>query len=197
MLKKINKYIYTSIVLSLLLAIIGLTFILMPSVSFKVITYLLAALFIVNGIVLFVIDHRSYSLFVDNFLYGIVSFIVGLLLLVYPGALLIIVPITVGMWFIVNGLFKVRASIYLKDESIPSFIASILLAIISIVCGAILIVRPIESAGAITVALGITLLVYSVADIIDMLLFKRYLSKIVKNIKNRFEQMKKLEDELF
>ena len=50
MVKKINKFIYSSIVISILMFIMGIIFIVYPDISFTTITYILSILLIINGI---------------------------------------------------------------------------------------------------------------------------------------------------
>ena len=50
MLKKLNKFLYSSIAVSVLMFIIGIIFIMFPEISFETITYILSIILIVNGI---------------------------------------------------------------------------------------------------------------------------------------------------
>lgn len=56
-----------------------------------------------------------------------------------------------------------------------------------IICGVVLILNPIISALVITTVVGVILIIYSVLDVVDMLIFKKkvkeidkYLSTIIK-----------------
>ena len=50
MLNRLNKFLYSSIIISVLMLVIGLIFIIFPEVSFETITYILSIILIVNGI---------------------------------------------------------------------------------------------------------------------------------------------------
>ena len=50
MLKKINNYIYASIVLSLIFIAIGVMCVIKPDISFDVISFVLTIIFIVNAL---------------------------------------------------------------------------------------------------------------------------------------------------
>ena len=50
MLEKFNKFLNSSIVLSVLMFILGLIFMIYPSVSFSVVTYIIAIFLILNGL---------------------------------------------------------------------------------------------------------------------------------------------------
>ena len=183
MLKKINNYIYASIVLSLIFIAIGVMCVIKPDISFDVISFVLTIIFIVNGILLLVADFRSRSIFMSNFLSGVLSLVIGIVLLIHPNALKTILPFIVGIWFIVSALANMKFSFYLKNESTTYMILTIIMAIISIVCGFILIVKPLESLDVLIITLGITFIIHSLSNIIDMFVIKKYINKIVKNIK--------------
>ena len=183
MLKKINNYICASIVLSLIFIAIGVMCVIKPDISFDVISFVLTIIFIVNGILLLVADFRSRSIFMSNFLNGVLSLVIGIVLLIHPNALKAILPFIVGIWFIVSALANMKFSFYLKNESTTYMILTIIMAIISIVCGFILIVKPLESLDVLIMTLGITFIIHSLSNIIDMFVIKKYINKIVKNIK--------------
>lgn len=183
MLKKVNNYIYSSILISIIFIILGIIFIINPSISFDAITISLTSIFILNGIILLIIDFQFNSIFMNNFLHGILSLIIGFILLIHPETLKIILPFIIGIWFIMSSLFNLKFSIYLKNESPGSTILTILMVIASIICGFILISKPMESIDILTMTLGITLLIHSISNIIDMLVVKKYINKIVKEMK--------------
>ncbi|MDY5993442.1 MAG: DUF308 domain-containing protein [Bacilli bacterium] len=62
MLNRLNKFLNSSIVISVLMLVIGLIFIIFPDVSFTTITYVLAIILIVNGIY-FIIEKETSMFF--------------------------------------------------------------------------------------------------------------------------------------
>lgn len=189
MLKKINNYIYSSIFISIIFLILGIICIINPSTSFDIISTIIMLGFIINGIVLIIIDYKINSIFVINFLYGILSLILGLVLLFHPDTLKVILPFGVGIWFMISGLTNIKFSMYIKEESIGYMILTVIMSIISILCGFILILKPVESIEVLTITLGITLLINSISSIIDMCIIKKYINKIVKGIKHYIKEV--------
>lgn len=183
MLKKISNYIYSSILVSIVFILLGIICIIKPDISFDVISTMLTIIFIINGIILLIIDYKSHSIFVNNFLFGILSLIIGIILLIHPDAFKVILPFGVGIWFIISGLFNIKFSIYLKSESLSYMILTIIMAIISIICGFVLISKPLESIDILTITLGITMLLHSISNIVDMCIIKKNINKIVKQMK--------------
>ena len=63
MLKNLNKFLYSSIAISIIMFLMGLIFIIFPEVSFETITYILAVVLIVNGIY-FILEKKENFFFI-------------------------------------------------------------------------------------------------------------------------------------
>ncbi len=188
MLKKISNYIYFSIFISIMFMIFSIVCIVKPDMSFTILSWILIGIFIVNGVVSLILDYKQSSIFINHFLHGTISLVIGIILLIHPDALKILLPFVVGIWFMISGLFNFKFSTYLKKESPGFMILSMITAMISIICGIVLIARPLETVTIVTVTLGITCLIYSVSNTIDMIVIKKYMDKITKNIKSYVTQ---------
>ncbi len=186
MLKKLNKYINFSIVISALLMVLGIVIFVYPNFSLKVFSYGISLVLILFGIYLIVIDNKSkgFSLLVDFSLFGITLLLLGIVLLIYPSTLAVLIPIFLGMWFITNGIIKLKFTSLLADVSDYSWILSLIMSILSIVCGILFIINPLDGAEVIVSFVGILLFVYSLSDIVDMCIFKKNINVIKKNIKD-------------
>lgn len=184
MLKRIDNYIYLSMLISVICIIFGIVCIINPSISFEFITIVVTSIFIVNGLLLLIVSYKSNFIFMDTFPYGILSFIIGIILLIYPNSLKMILPIMVGIWFMVSGLFHLKLSYLIKEESVIYMIVTIMISIISVICGFVLIKNPLESVNILAITLGITLLLHSISNIVDLVIAKKYRNRIVKKVKN-------------
>ena len=128
MLKKFNKYINISIILTLLFLALGILVVCFPTTSIKVIAIIIAALLIVGGI--FLISDYGISIFWVNLTaVGILSILMGIILLLYPDILVILIPIVVGMFVIVNSIVDIQISLVLKDCGYNMWFLSIILSI--------------------------------------------------------------------
>ena len=103
------------------------------------------------------------------------------------------IPICLGIWFIAGGLFKLRFSAYLRDSNTFYSVLSVIANIITIICGVILLMNPIESVEIVTVSMGIILLVYSIVDLIDMIVIKKNVNGISRFIKDEVSRFKELD----
>ena len=104
MLKKFNSFINMSIITAVLFLLLGGVIVIFPSTSLKIISYFLALILIIIGISL-ILKSTSSFVFSDFITSGILSLLLGIILLIYPKMLNIIIPIITGVWFIVSSIF--------------------------------------------------------------------------------------------
>lgn len=184
MLNKLNKYLNSGIILTIVFLLVGGILIVKPDISFNIISYLIGASLIVSGIYLFIIDSKINNIFINVFLYAILLTLIGILIILNPITLKVILPIFLGLWFLISGVFKIRLDIYMKDE--PYFILSLITNIITVICGVILLINPVESVSAITISLGIIIVVSSISSLIDIIIFKKNINNVVKYLKEEY-----------
>lgn len=186
MLNKLNKYLNSGIILTIAFLLVGDILIVKPDISFNIISYLIGASLIVSGIYLFIIDSKTNNIFINVFLYAILLTLIGILIILNPITLKVILPIFLGLWFLISGIFKIRLDIYMKDE--PYFILSLITNIITVICGVILLINPVESVSAITISLGIIIVVSSISSLIDIIIFKKNINSVVKYLKEEYNR---------
>lgn len=184
MLNKLNKYLNSGIILTIVFLLVGGILIVKPDISFNIISYLIGASLILSGIYLFIIDSKTNNIFINVFLYAILLTLIGILIILNPITLKVILPIFLGLWFLISGIFKIRLDIYMKDE--PYFILSLITNIITVICGVILLINPVESVSAITISLGIIIVVSSISSLIDIIIFKKNINSVVKYLKEEY-----------
>ena len=184
MLNKLNKYLNSGIILTIVFLLVGGILIVKPDISFNIISYLIGASLIVSGIYLFIIDSKTKNIFINVFLYAILLTLIGILIILNPITLKVILPIFLGLWLLISGIFKIRLDIYMKDE--PYFILSLITNIITVICGVILLINPVESVSAITISLGIIIVVSSISSLIDIIIFKKNINSVVKYLKEEY-----------
>ena len=184
MLNKLNKYLNSGIILTIVFLLVGGILIVKPDISFNIISYLIGASLILSGIYLFIIDSKTNNIFINVFLYAILLTLIGILIILNPITLKVILPIFLGLWFLISGIFKIRLDINMKDE--PYFILSLITNIITVICGVILLINPVESVSAITISLGIIIVVSSISSLIDIIIFKKNINSVVKYLKEEY-----------
>ena len=120
---------------------------------------------------------------------GIFSIVCGLMLLINEDLLMILIPVFIGVWMIINGINKIQVSFEIKDLGEKSWVITFIYSVLIMVLGGYFIVNPISGATTVTSFIGIILCIYAVLDIIDCIIikvkvksFKKELDKIENNV---------------
>ena len=106
--KVLNKLMIGSIIMSAVLALLGIVLLVVPDISWIVISYTLATLLIVGRnlfVVLWLKDVLGIRVF-DGVTPGIISFLLGLIIFLRPIAFATLVPLILGVWFITTECYS-------------------------------------------------------------------------------------------
>lgn len=192
MVKKLNKYINVSIVISILLMILGGLIFIYPTMTLKAFSYVVSVILVLFGIYLIVEDYKFKKILVlfDFSLVGILCLLLGIILLIYPNILTTLIPIFLGIWFIMSGIVKFRLTSLLSNSDFNGWIISLIMSILSVTCGILFIISPLNGAIALVSFIGILLFVYSLSDIVNMIIFKKDINNIEKSLKENITIIK-------
>ena len=189
MLKKVFNI---SIISSFLLFLFGLVLAVNAEGFIKSITVAIGVVLLLIGVfpVIDYFRYRKEGLGASvGLISGIFSIVCGLMLLINEDLLMILIPVFIGVWMIINGINKIQVSFEIKDLGEKSWIITFIYSILIIVLGGYFIVNPISGATTVTSFIGIVLCIYAVLDIIDCIIikvkvknFKKDLDKIENNV---------------
>ena len=113
---------------------------------------------------------------------GIFSIVCGLMFLLNENMLMILIPVFVGVWMIINGINKLQVSLFLRDEKENTWLVTFIFSIIIVVLGCYFIINPINGANIVTKTLGIIMCSYSIIDIIDCILINIKVKKFIDEV---------------
>ena len=170
--KFLKKVGWTSIITSIILLIIGIIMIYNPETTMQFISTVLGIFFIVIGIIKLInyfIAKGNSVLYDNEIAWGVISIIVGLVVMVYSNTIENIFRIMIGIWIIYSGFTRLTLSFKLKNinEKIWAFV--LLLSVLMIIGGIYVTFYP----GALVITVGIILLVYAIMDLIESFIFMR------------------------
>lgn len=166
---------WVSIVESIIFAILGIILACKPSGVMAIICYILGAIFIAIGVIKilnYVQTKGKSSLFDYELLYGIMSVIIGIVIIVHGDILSTIFGIIVGVWIVYSSIIRGFAALKLRQLQSNIWIYSLVIAAIMLLCG----LYVIFDVGALVTTIGIIMIIYAVMDIIENIIF-------IKNIK--------------
>ena len=138
------------------------------------------------GIYLFTINYNSLIL-TDMIFFGVMMVLLGIILIVYPKIIAQLIPIVLGIWFITDSIIKIRISLSLKESNDSPWILTLILAIVSMLCGVIFILHPLASSEVITTFIGVLITIYALSDIIDMFMFKKHINSVANSFKKNIK----------
>ena len=187
--KEVFKKTTNSIICSSIIAfIVGLIMVISPSMSIKTIGTIISIYIILHGIVLIVLDMQASKYYIpfDGMLSGILSVILGIILLGKPNILSTIFTIAIGVWIALSSINSIKMAISLRNDDAPWFLL-LLLGIVDLVVGIIVAFNPFEASLSITVFAGIMIMIHSIISIIDMIIIKKDAKKISKVIENKLK----------
>ena len=114
--KEINKYLNLSIVMSVLFAILGVILVVSPNSSLDTIAYLLAAFLLVYGTYNFIDSFAIHPIFFFmKMASSVISILLGIIIFLNPEIFKNLIPIALGIFFIINGIFKTRMAFIIKN----------------------------------------------------------------------------------
>ncbi len=164
----IKKYKIGAIILSVLTIVLGAAMIIWPDISALTACYLVGAVCIAMGIYELI---RYFELGLAGVLFrfdlgaGIFSILAGIILICHPLGAMTVLPVILGVYIIMSGIFSIQVSTELRLFGYSSWWTSLILGIVGILLGVFMIFDPFTGAAALMIYIGISLLVTGIQSI--------------------------------
>lgn len=168
---------WMSIIESLIFAILGIILVLRPNEIVSIIAYIIGAIFIVVGIIKianYVQAKGKNDLYNNELIYGIMAAVIGLVVIIYSSTISKIFGIIIGIWIIYSSVVRATSALKLKVLKTNIWLYSLLLAIVMFICGLYIIL----DSGVIVTTVGVIMIIYSILDIIENIIFINNVKKI-------------------
>ncbi len=175
--KVLKKTGVTSLVTSIIFAILGIILIANPEGTIKFIAIILGVLFGLVGlykIVNYIENKGKYDFYNNDIAYGVIAIVLGIVTICYSTQIGAIFRIIIGLWIVYSAILRINLSIKLKTIDSNVWIYSLIIALIMAFCGIFIICNS----GAVIVTLGIVVVIYSVLDAIESIMFLNNVSKL-------------------
>lgn len=136
--KSLKQYKTWAIILSVLMMVLGIVMMIWPNVSAMAVCCLMGAICIATGVYELI---RYFDLgvvgvlFRHDLLISILSIITGIVFLCHPLGALTILPIILGFYIIIAGVFSIQISTESRSFGISNWWKSLLFGIIGIIFG--------------------------------------------------------------
>ena len=187
------KRIYrSSLLTSIVAAFVGLMLIIASTEIIIAISYSVGAVLIalgVIGIISYIRELNTEESDQLDLVYGLVTIILGAIVIQNPTAIASIIPIVFGLVMIISSSIKINYALNLKSKDNDLWKSTLILSLLTTLCGVLLIFRPFEGADLIAKIIGAIILSYAILDIISTITIKRNIKKLHKEIKESVESV--------
>lgn len=183
----------TSIIVSSVIAfIIGLIMAVVPKMSLDVMGIVLGVYIMIHGITLIGLNFATHSVYVPFYgiMSGLLSIIVGTLLVAMPNIMSTIFAIALGIWIILSSINVISIAITVKQR-VSNWGLWLLLGVIDLICGIIILFNPFASSISIVMLGGIIIMIHSVISIVDMIMIRNDAKEVEKALEGAFKDLKK------
>lgn len=186
-----GKFLKSSLLSSAILAIIGGMLTFHSEFAVLSISYIIGAVLVAIGVLAIFEYIKSMNEPKKNELdivYGIVTIIMGILVISNPETIVSIIPFVVGIIVIISSAAKLQYSIELRNRDQDFWLSTMIISILTLLCGVLLVFNPFKGAELFTKTIGILILVYGVLDIISTLTISRTVKSINKGIEEKITE---------
>lgn len=176
--KILKKTGWVSILESIIFAILGIILVCKPEGSVKLITYILGTVFILVGIykiITYLTSKTKNNFFNYDLIYGLMAIIIGIIAMAYMNVIGSIFRIVIGVWIVYTALVRMNSALQIKKLGSKMWKGGLVLSVIIFICG----LYTIINSGAVIVTIGIIMIIYSIIDMIENIIFMKDLNKLL------------------
>lgn len=190
--KGMNKIFNTSIVTSVIILVLGIFLFIQPDTIIRMISIILGIIILVPGVTALIdyLKNKNQS----NLMVGIVTIIIGGILIINTELVASILPFILGIYFVINGINRLQYALELKKQKTTNYITSFILSILIIVCGVVFIINPFGGALVITKVTGMFMIIYAILDICNSIVIKKEIKGTNEDMSNAIIEVKVDED---
>ncbi len=189
----------SSLITSIVLVVIGVFLIVKPEEILSLISIIIGIGLVVMGIfgvVNFIKDIQDNNPMSLDLIYGALCLIVGSVLITNTKIVGSILPIVLGIWMVINSIIKAQYATILKEDNNREWQLTLIISILTLVCGILFIFNPFKGAAVLTQIIGTILVIYSVMDIINIIILKKNIHDFKKDVKKDIKKTKKAIEEI-
>lgn len=168
---------WISILESIIIAILGMILLARPEGTLKLVSTILGIVFIIMGIskiIKYFLNNGKNDFFNYDLVYGLTTIVVGLVVMIYMNVIGSILRIIIGVWIIYTSFVRFNSALQIKRIDSKTWIIGLILAILMFICGLYILLNS----GAIIATIGAIMIVYSVIDIIEDVIFMKNVKEI-------------------
>ena len=178
-----RKIMTIEIAISVVFVLIGVIFLIWPSISVQVLSVLCGIFITCFGVYnLYCYSKRSfYPLFKFHLVYGILSLLLGVLTIINPFTFSQVITIFIGMWVLYLAVLKIDLSLRLKVIGESSWLLLLVSSLLEVFMSIIIFINPFSNL-LITQVVGSFLILCGILNTMDAILTKNRALDFLDNI---------------
>lgn len=194
-----KDFLKSSIATSIFLVILGILLVFQSEMTIMAISYVIGGILVAIGALALIryikkaADKESTSEL--DIIYGIVTIIFGVIIIQNYQALASIIPIVLGVTIIVSSVGKLNYAFQLKADDNQLWKTTMIISIISTICGVVLLFNPFSAAIGIMKIIGIFIIVYAILDLVSTIAIKSSVTKIYDAVEETIVDAEIIEDD--
>ena len=192
--KFFSKIIRSSLISSVGLAILGVLLIFESEATIVSISYIIGGILVAMGVLgsmkYFYSEPKNYM----DMVYGIITVILGIVVIMNPQAIASIIPFIMGILIIISSVTKLQYAHTLNKHQNSLWKTTLILSIITLVFGLVLVFNPFKGAVFFTRLVGGILLVYGILDLISTITISNTFKEIHKALEENIEEANIIEE---
>jgi len=166
----------SQLVASVATALLGLILLIAPGTATAFVFNIIGAIFILIGLInivrYFLMDIRA-SILSNALTGGLIWIIIGVAIILFKGSLISMLPFFFGLIVLIGGVAKLRTALNFRRMNVRKWQFELILALISIVFGAVILLNPFSTAMLLMRVIGTALLIEGVSNLISFSAFKK------------------------
>ncbi|MBQ8132238.1 MAG: DUF308 domain-containing protein [Bacilli bacterium] len=193
-----KKFFRSSLITSVFLMVLGGLLLFKSEETIITIAYIIGGALFALGVVALIRFIRYARKEVNSeldIIYGVVTIILGYLIIKNPKSLASIIPIVLGVSIVISSATKLQYALELKRDQNQLWTMTLIVAIISAICGAALIINPFAGAEMITQIVGGFIIAYAILDIVSTMTIKRNVTTLSRAIQQTVKEADIIEEE--
>lgn len=192
-----ERYFKSSILTSTLLFCLGILLIFESEVTVITISYVIGSILVAAGTFALIryvsVNKKGFDASELDLLYGIVTIILGILIITHPQAIASIIPIILGIAIIISSASKIQYAFNLKNNENELWKMTMIIAVISTICGIVLLFNPFAGALLLMRIVGIFIVIYSILDIVSTYIIKKNVDEFKSIARENFTEAEVVE----
>ena len=197
--KLFKKFFRSSMITSLVLIAFGVMLIIKSEATILTISYVLGGILVALGVlavIKFIQGTNKENKNELDIVYGVVTVILGVLIITHPQAIASIIPAILGISIVVSSATKLQYAFELKANGNNLWKTTMVISIISTLCGIVLLFNPFKALSSFTKVVGIFIVIYAVLDMISTFTIKRNVKIFQKTMREGITEALVIKEEI-